>query len=102
MVQFDWDDANRGHIARHNVSTTEAEDVILNEPFDLGLQDGEGEDRLVELGQTRGGRILVMISTMRGERVRVVTAFDAPKKWRAYYLARRAELDGSENIDTEV
>ncbi len=63
MVQFDWDNANREHIARHNVATTEAEEVLLNDPFDLGLQDSEGEVRLVELGQTRHGRILMMIST---------------------------------------
>lgn len=35
MLQFDWDDENRGHVAAHDVSCVEAEQVIKNEPFDL-------------------------------------------------------------------
>jgi len=102
MVQFDWDDANRLHIAQHKVSTTEAEELILNDPFDLGVQDGEGEERFLQVGETLQGRILMMVSTMRGEKVRVVTAFDAPRKWRTYYLARKADLYGSKTGHTEV
>jgi uncharacterized DUF497 family protein len=38
MVLFDWDDENRNHIAAHDVSCAEAEQVINNEPFDLEFQ----------------------------------------------------------------
>lgn len=38
MLQFDWDDENRGHVAAHDVSCAEPEQVIKNEPFDLEFQ----------------------------------------------------------------
>lgn len=95
MAKFDWDDANLLHIARHNISAREAEDVLLSNPIDMGIQDAEGELRLMEVGETAQGRILVVISTMRGEKIRVVTAFEAARKWRTYYLARRADSDGT-------
>lgn len=36
-VEFDWDEANVGHVARHSVLPNEAEQVILNDPADLGI-----------------------------------------------------------------
>ena len=100
MAKFDWDDANRLHIARHNIAMHEAEEVLLNDPLDLGIQDAEGELRLMEVGETSQGRILVVVSTMRGEKIRVVTAFDAAKKWRTYYLARRTSPYGTKTDRT--
>ena len=79
-MRFDWDDANRAHISDHDVSTQEAEELVLNDPIDIARQDESGEEHFFQIGETRGGRILLMASTMRGELVRVVTAYDAPKK----------------------
>jgi uncharacterized DUF497 family protein len=62
MVRFDWDDENRTHIAAHNVSCGEAEEVINNEPFDLELQTVSDEERFVQLGETNARRILVVVS----------------------------------------
>jgi uncharacterized DUF497 family protein len=61
MLQFDWDDENRGHVAAHDVSCAEAEHVIKNEPFDLEFQTENGEERFVQLGETNAGRILVVV-----------------------------------------
>jgi uncharacterized DUF497 family protein len=101
-VLFDWDEANRQHIAEHNISTTEAEEFIANDPIDLDCQDDEDEERFLQVGETGQGRILLVVSTMRGEWVRVVTAFDAPKKWRTYYLSHRVNFYGTETRDPEV
>ncbi len=35
VFQFDWDEKNIRHLARHKVSSTEAEQVIINKPLDL-------------------------------------------------------------------
>ncbi len=35
-MEFDWDEANVGHVARHGVLPEEAEQVVLNDPVDLG------------------------------------------------------------------
>ena len=86
---FDWDEENRAHIARHGVSPEEAEQVLANDPLDGGIQDHAGEDRFVEIGRTDAMRLLVVITTARGELTRVVTAFPAPPDARRFYRARK-------------
>jgi len=47
---FDWDEANQRHLARHNVTPQEAEEVVLGDPLDTELQTIEGsgeEERLL-------------------------------------------------------
>ncbi len=78
-LAFDWDDANRDHIARHQVAPEEAEQVIDNDPLDLDAETVDGEERTPSIGRTDLGRFLVVITTLRHSRIRVVTAFQAPK-----------------------
>lgn len=82
---FDWDEANRKHIAKHRVTPEEAEQVVQNDPIDLTFQN-EGEERTVQIRQTDKGRILVVVTTWHDETVRVVTAFSATKQLREFYL----------------
>jgi predicted DNA binding CopG/RHH family protein len=42
---FQWDAANRGHIARHHVTTLEAEQVLMNAPVELAVVNRENEAR---------------------------------------------------------
>jgi uncharacterized protein len=77
---FDWDEGNERHIARHDVERREAQEVILNDPLDLGLELVGGEDRYLSLGTINAGRILLVVTTWRGERVRVVTAFEPARR----------------------
>jgi len=51
-IEFDWDEANIGHVARHSVLPEEAEQVILNDPVDVGMEIVEGEERYLNLGAT--------------------------------------------------
>ena len=44
-TQFDWDEANIAHLARHKVLPEEAEQVILKDPVEVGVEIVEGEDR---------------------------------------------------------
>jgi uncharacterized DUF497 family protein len=93
---FDWDDENRTHIAVHQVSCSEAEQVIYNEPFDLEFQTESGEERFAQIGETNAGRILVIISTWRGTKIRVVTAFDASKAMKTMFIVEKGKLYGSD------
>jgi len=70
---FDWDDANIAHIAEHDVLPTEAEEVIANKPVDVGYQTRNGEERLMQIGETLAGRMLVVVTTPRKGLLRVVT-----------------------------
>ena len=87
MLQFDWDDANRNHIARHGVGPQEAEEAFNSDTLELDAYERRNEPRLAELGITDSGRILFVVTTMRGKLVRVVTAYDATRTQRLKYLA---------------
>ena len=89
---FDWDSANIGHIAEHDVVPEEAEEVILGDPLGIGLEVVDGEERSSHVGETNEGRILWMVITFRGERMRVVTAFEPDKQWKIFYFEQRAGL----------
>lgn len=92
-VHFDWDRGNIEHIARHAIVPAEAEQVVLNEPIDLRFEVREGEERIAQVGATDAGRVLVVVTTMRGDRVRVVTAMPANRRLRALYLAQKGGVD---------
>ena len=88
-IDFDWDEANIGHVARHGVLPDETEQVILNDPLDLGMEIVEGEERFLNLGATVKGRVLLVVTTWREDRVRVVTAFEPIKRLIQFYYKER-------------
>ena len=89
---FEWDSANVAHIAEHGVKPEEAEEVLLGDPIDFGFEVIDGEERWGYIGETNEGRILRVVITLRGERMRVVTAFEPEKHWIVFYLEQKAGL----------
>ena len=49
---FDWDDANILHVAKHDVAPEEAEEIILGDPLDIGIEVVDGEERSFHVGET--------------------------------------------------
>jgi uncharacterized protein len=92
MLEFDWDDANRRHLARHHVSCEEAEQALLNDPIELAYELIDDEERIAELGHTNSGRILAVVSTWRANKVRIVTAYDAVRAMRDQYLKAKGAI----------
>jgi uncharacterized DUF497 family protein len=88
---FDWDGANRAHIARHKISPQEAEQVLLNDPLDLEIQTVDDEERFTQVGATDSGRILLVVATWRNDTIRVVTAWDAQSMLKQEYLQNRID-----------
>lgn len=82
---FDWDAANISHIARHRITPREAEEVATNDPIDLNVEIVNEEVRLTSVGPTKTGRFLVLITTDRGDGIRVVTAFPATRPYLNAY-----------------
>jgi len=89
--QFDWDDANHDHVARHAVSRGEAEQAICDpHAAMLDIQYLEVEERSKIVGMTKAGRILTVLFTFRKGLVRPITAYDAtPKDVEVYLKGRR-------------
>jgi uncharacterized protein len=90
-IEFDWDEANVAHIGRHDIHPDEAEQVILNDPLDLGMEIVEGEERYLNLGATSQGRVLLVVTTWREDRVRVVTAFEPIRRLIQLYYRERGK-----------
>jgi hypothetical protein len=92
-VQFDWDEENIGHLARHGISPADAEQVLFNWQIDLDSYVRNGEERVVQVGETDQGRVLVVISTIRNEMTRVVTAWPANERIRRYFATQKRSRD---------
>jgi len=95
---FDWDESNIAHIAKHDVLPHEAEEVINDQPLYLDYSIEDGEERHRELGETYAGRVLVVVSTLRNERTRVITAYPPGRSLLLTYLAfKESEQHGKAN-----
>jgi uncharacterized protein len=89
--KYDWDEHNLGHIARHNVKPEEVEQALTNAPEFVETRIQGDEIRVLELGHTDAGRVLFVASTPRGTLTRPVTAWDASRKVRTEYKARKLQ-----------
>ena len=97
-MPFDWDEANIKHIAEHGITPSEAEEVITNSPLDIDYSIRNGEIRFRQVGETGVRRILVVISTLRNGKARVITAYPPSRSLLATYLNYRGYIkDGKES-----
>jgi hypothetical protein len=88
-IQLEWDEWNLNHLAVHQISPSEAEEVVRNRPCDLEAQLRNGEERVPQIGETNAGRILIVVTTMVDSKVRVVTAWPAKERLRRYFLSQK-------------
>jgi uncharacterized DUF497 family protein len=68
--KFEWDEANRGHIARHGVTPAEFEQGMKNDPVFVAEFEVNGESRIRVAAITDRGRLLEMAYTVRRGRIR--------------------------------
>jgi uncharacterized DUF497 family protein len=86
---FDWDRNNLRKIRAHRISREEAEQALVNDAIPIHEQSVEGERRFVYYGETDPGRLLAIVVTERGDKIRVVTAYDLDAGQKRDYFARR-------------
>jgi uncharacterized DUF497 family protein len=84
-LQFEWDAANREHLARHGVSPAEFEQGMRNDPILEVETDTGGEWRAKVAAVTDQGRLLEMVYTIRRGRIRAITAFPMKRRKRERY-----------------
>jgi uncharacterized DUF497 family protein len=83
---FEWDDGNASkNWSRHQVSQTEAEQVFLNRPVVATGARTDAEARWFAFGRTDGNRLLTVVFTIRGPRLRVVSARPMSRAERRKY-----------------
>ena len=88
-VEIEFDPATaRANLRKHRVHFADAEQA-LRDPFAVTIDDtdAEGEQRFVTLGMDTLGRVLVVVHTPRGDRVRLISARKASKSEVEQYHA---------------
>ena len=85
-LEFDWDELNLRHLARHRISRDEFEQAMASDPLLVDFSDENGEERWYAVGATKNLRIVFLVFALRGERIRPITGWDAGKKLREAYF----------------
>lgn len=85
---FEWDEGNIDkNLVKHNVTNKESEQVFLNEPNFIFEDEKHStvEKRRMIWGVTNTGRKLSAIFTIRGRKIRIISARDMNRKERRKY-----------------
>lgn len=93
-----WDCWNVAHIARHQVTPEEVEEVCQGDPV---VQQGS-KGRSLVFGHTKSARIIIVVLDPEGEGVYYpVTARPASRRERAIYQQERYGRGEVKNNDTK-
>lgn len=84
---FEWDKGNLKHIKKHDVEFSECEEVFINKPSIVNEDEyhSQMEERFRIYGQTNEKRALMLIFTIRNDKIRVISARDQNKRERRDY-----------------
>jgi uncharacterized DUF497 family protein len=82
---------------KHEVSQAECEQLFFNTPLVVAADPAHSgaEARFFALGQADGARLLLVVFTLRGTLIRVISARPMSRREREVYADARAE-EGSE------
>jgi hypothetical protein len=84
IIEFEWDEGNeQKNWIKHNVSAKEAEEPFLTEE-QLIIEDirhsAKHEKRYILIGESKQGRMLFIVYTIRNEKIRIISARDTDRK----------------------
>jgi uncharacterized DUF497 family protein len=85
---FEWDTGNIAKsVAKHDVSCREAEEISFNQPLMIAPDPAHSqtEPRFRVLGRTGADRLLHLNFTVRGDKLRIISARPMNRKERAVY-----------------
>jgi len=85
---FEWDSGNREkNWQKHQVASGECEEVFFNQPLLLYDDNAHSltEPRYYALGQTSASRFLFIAFTVRGSKIRIISARDMSRNERGIY-----------------
>ena len=87
-LEFEWDSAKAAsNLAKHGVGFEEAV-TVFDDPLSITVTDPDHslrEVRLVIFGRSSGARLLAVMHTERGERIRIISAREATRAERDAY-----------------
>lgn len=87
-IEFERDKGNTDkNFLKHNVTTKEAEEPFADKSVEVfeDVKHSGSEKRFVACGRTKLNRKLTIIFTLKGQKIRVISARDQSKKERKMY-----------------
>ncbi len=85
-VEWDPKKAER-NLKKHFVSFKEAT-TVFGDPLSVTFPDPDhsiDEERFITIGESQGGRLLMVSHTDRGERVRIISAREVTNREKKFY-----------------
>ena len=87
-LHFEWDENKAStSLKKHNVSFEEAT-TVFGDTWSITISDplhSTDEDRFIIVGYSYKNRLLVVVHTERGDKIRIINARVATKKERNFY-----------------
>ena len=86
-MTIEWDpEKAKANFQKHKIRFSDAESVLFD-PLALTREDedADGEQRFVSIGIDNLNRVLVVVYTFRGDKIRIISARQATKKERECY-----------------
>lgn len=90
-MEFEWDSRkSAANLLKHGIHFADAA-LVLEDDLALTMRDRSAfdEDRWVSLGTDALGRVLVMVYTWRGDKIRIISARPATPRERRQYEEQR-------------
>ena len=86
-MEFEWDQRKAStNLRKHAVDFADAATVLYDDRAITLSDDEVDEQRYITIGTDGLGRVLVVIYTLRGERVRIISARLSNRRERATYM----------------
>jgi uncharacterized protein len=87
-VLFEWDPTkNKSNIRKHKIGFAEARSVF-GDPLSITIPDPDhaiDEERFIIIGMTDTRKVLTVVHTIRGERIRLISARPATNREKRTY-----------------
>lgn len=91
IIGFQWDKGNIDkNLSKHGISDQECEEVFFdrNKRILKDILHSGKENRYILLGQTKSGRLLFIVFTIRNNKIRIISARKLNKKEKHLYEKR--------------
>jgi uncharacterized protein len=86
-VEIEWDQRKAAaNLRKHGVDFADAATVLYDDRAITVSDDERDEQRYCTVGMDALGRVLVVIYTLRGEHVRIISARRSNRRERATYM----------------
>ena len=86
-MEFEWDQSKAStNLRKHGVDFADAVTVLYDDCAVTVSDDELDEQRYVTIGMDALGRVLVVIYTLRAERIRIISTRRSRRRERAAYM----------------